>query len=238
MFGFIAVAVLVAQAQTTQTSFEEFFEKFKSKRDQVHSLRATFIQRTVTPDEVETSRGTVSYARPKRLLFRYEEEPLVYAMDGNHIYEYDGEISQVQVFEIEERPETALMFLGFENNARELEEGYSIRIYSLPDDTTTAVELRPKDPDGEDAYFKKVTLFLRPQDYLPVRIEIENEEESHVYMTLEDIQVNPPLKAGDTQIFLPEGTDIIKNDDYIERVGAGGKYLPPPMASASEPATP
>lgn len=238
MLGFMAVAVLVAQAQTAESSFEDFFEEFKAKRDHVHSLRAKFIQRTVTPDEVDTARGTVSYAQPKRLVFRYADEPLVYAMDGNHIYEYDGEISQVQVYELEERPETALLFLGFENNARELEEGYSIRIYSIPGDTTTAVELRPKDPDGEDVYFKRVTLFLRPQDFLPTRIEIENEEESYVFMTLEEIEVNPELKADDTQIFLPEGTDVIKNDDYIERVGPGGKRLPPPMATASEPATP
>lgn len=238
MFGLIAIVVLVSQAEAAEPSFEDFFEEFKAKRDQVHSLRATFVQKTVTPDEIATSRGTISYTQPKRLLFRYEDAPLVYAMDGNRIYEYDSEIEQVQIFEIDDRPEAALMFLGFENNAKELEEGYVIRIYSPPNENTTAVELRPKDPDGEDAYFKQVTLFLRPQDFLPIRIEIENEEESRVYMTLEDIQVNAPLEADDTQFFLPEGTDIIKDDDYVERVGAGGKRLPPSMAPSSEPATP
>lgn len=238
MYAFVAAVVLIAQAQTPDPSFQDFFEQFKAKRDQVISLRAAFEQKTVTPDEITESRGIISYAKPKRLLFRYQDESLVYAMDGTRIYEYDGEIEQLQIFEIEERPETALMFLGFENNAKELEEGYAIRIYSPPNENTTAVELSPKDPEGDDAYFKKVTLYLRPQDYLPIEIHIENEEESHVYMTLENIQVNVTLEANDTQIFLPEGTDILKDDDYVERVGVGGKRLPPPLVPAKEPATP
>lgn len=223
----LTMALLLAQAETTEASFEKFFESFREQRDGVRVLRASFVQKTVTEDEVITSRGIISYAHPKRLMFRYSDEPLVYAMDGNRIYEYDGEIEQLQIFELEDRPETGLMFLGFENNVDELQEAFNVHVSTPDDSKRTTVKLTPKDPDSEDVYFMSVTLHLREGDYLPVEIEIESDEESRVYITLEDMVVNGTLSEDDTQIFLPEGTDILENDTYIERVGPEGRRLPP-----------
>ncbi len=231
-----ALALSIALLQTPdEETFRKFFEEFTKRRDAIQSLQASFTQESVTPDEIIKSTGTVTYARPKQLIFRYSDPEQVYLLDGNRAYEYDAELLQLQIFELEESAQAEAFYLGFESDAQRLLEANDVRI--LVDEVTGgfAIELTPK-PDGEDdAFYQKATLHLRPSDYLPKEIHIVNDEDSETRITLGAITLNASLAPDAMQIALPEGTDIIENDEYIETVGAGGKRVPERADSPSTP---
>ena len=128
-------ALLVCLAAAGQTTPAEFFAEFSARRDATEALQASFVQTTITPDETIVSRGTLVYTKPKRLIFRYEDPPLEYMIDGLRVYEYDPDIEQIQIFELEDRPESEAFYLGFESNADRLQEAYSVRVLP-PDDAT------------------------------------------------------------------------------------------------------
>lgn len=239
MIGPVTVICLAAILGQPEDSFEAFFAEFAAKRDEVRVLEARFTQKTVTSDETIISTGRILYAKPRRLIFLYDDPELAYIIDGLRGYEYDAELRQLQIFEIEDRPETEAFFLGFEDNAKRLEEAYHIRLLppKAPGSGGKRIELKPKNPDSASAYFEQVTIELRPEDYLPTQIHIVNDEESSVLIDVSDYNVNPAFGPEKTQIFLPEGTDIIENDHHVEKVGPGGKRVPPPMAVSEGPLT-
>lgn len=234
-----AVLFLAAHLAQADADFDAFFADFAARRNRIRVLEARFTQETVTPDETIASTGTLVYVKPKRLIFRYEDPELVYIIDGLMTYEYDAELEQLQIFEIEDRPETEALFLGFDDSTDRLREAYDIEI--LPPEEGgdgKAIRLKPKTRDSDTVYFQFVTLELRAEDYLPTRIYIQNDEDSHVLIRVSDFAVNRALEAEDTQIFLPEGTDIVNNERYVETVGPEGKRVPPPMDPADVTETP
>ena len=225
----IPVCSVFAQDDDT---FDAFFEEFAKRRDAVKTFQASFTQRSITEDEELISTGTVIYSNPRRLIFRYTEPDQVYMLDGERAYEYDAELEQLQIFDLEDSPQAEAFYLGFENNLDRLREGFDLRL--LVDEVSGgyAIELRPK-PDDDETFFQRVTLHLRAGDSLPREIHIINDEESEVYISLSDAVVNGDVDPDALRIFLPEGTDIIENDEYIERVGPEGKRVPETL---SEPA--
>lgn len=224
--AYLAASIAALFGADDGEALKKFFTEFAGKRDAVTSLRAPFTQRTITADETVTSNGVVTYARPRRLLFRYDDPKQVYLLDSGRAYEYDAELQQVQIFDLEDNPQSATFYLGFEDDVDSLVEANDIRL--LIDDETGnfAVELTPKPSDAEEAFFERATIHLRKGDFVPVEIHIVNDEESETRITLSDIVLNESLSGRDLQIELPEGTDIIENDDYIETVGSGGKRIP------------
>ena len=223
----IALAVW-ANAEAEETPVAEFFATFAEGRNAIHLVEATFVQTTVTPDEIIVSEGQIVYVWPKRLIFIYNDPPLVYMIDSLRVYEYDPELEQIQIFDLEDRPESEAFYLGFENNVERLQEAYNVRLLppSDPSRYAIALEFEPKTDDETEAYFEKVTLQLRRGDFLPAEIRIVNDEESHVEFKMSDFTINGQLDPEKTHITLPEGTVIVDNDRYAGTVGPEGLRLP------------
>ena len=224
----IALAFL-ANAEAEEVPVAEFFATFAERRNAIDLIEATFVQTTVTPDEIIVSEGRIVYVRPKRLIFRYDDpQPLVYMIDALRAYEYDPELEQIQIFDLEDRPESEAFYLGFENNVERLQEAYNVRLLPASDPSRYAIalEFKPKTDDENEAYFKKVTLQLRRGDFLPAEIYIVNDEESHVEFRISDFTTNGQPDPEKTHITLPEGTVIIDNDRYAGTVGPEGLRLP------------
>ena len=227
MLAYVLVAALCANEAGGDESLEAFFSAFAESRNAIERLDARFVQTTITPDESIMSEGSITYARPKRLIFRYDDPPIVYMIDALNAYEFDPELEQVQIFQLEDRPESEAYYLGFENNADQLQDAYTVRILPAEDSDSDAraLEITPKEND-EEAFFEKVTLQLRDDDYLPIAIRIDNDAESHVQFTVTDFRVNEPADTETTHINLPEGTVIVQNDVYEGTVGPDGLQLP------------
>ncbi len=220
--------VLAVYGQAGEPSVMEFFTTFAERRNAIELLEAAFIQTTVTPDETIVSEGRIVYVRPKRLIFRYADPPLVYMIDKLRAYEYDPEFEQLQIFDLEDRPESEAFYLGFESNAARLQEAYNVRLIAPRDASlyALALEFEPKENDEDEGYFQKVTLQLRKGDFLPAEILITNDEESHVEFKISDFKLNGEPDAEKTHLSLPEGTVIADNDRYAGTVGPEGLQLP------------
>lgn len=227
-FAVWAVLALVAQVQEPSPEAEAFLSAYSAERDGLETLQARFVQWTYTPDEDIKSEGTVTYVRPKRIIFRYDDPPLSYMIDGTHAYEYDEELEQILVYDIEGQPEAEAFFMGMESDIGEIRKAYQIHVLPPDDaiDGAHAVRLTPHPNDDLEPLFEHVTLQLRKQDYLPTQILIRNDEDSRVEYTLTGFEKNGELAEDTSQILVKEGSDIVINDVALDRAGPEGHYFP------------
>jgi outer membrane lipoprotein-sorting protein len=215
---------------------DAFLRNLTEKRAHVQDMTARFQQKTVSGNDVTYSHGALLYVRPRRIVFRYIEPELVYLIDGLSVYEYDPELEQVRIVALKDSPDTEALYLGFENDPERLEEAYRLSLFKPEEGREGAIglELEPKDPQSETAFFQRVRLSLRAEDYLPYRIHIVHDAEAATTLDVADVKTNVPIDPRQTQVELPPGTVIVEPDESTETVGIAGLALPLPI----EPALP
>jgi len=235
VFALITVAVLGADP----AAFDAFFPEFAQKRDGITGLAAQFIQTIGVPEERYTTGGTLVYTHPRRILFHTDDPDRTTMIEGRRGYEYEPEIKQLVIFDIEDNPRASIFFLGFDNDTASLRASYDVSLFTSSDDTrgSRGILIKPK-ADDDKPYFIEVRLHLRDQDYLPYRIHIVNDEESQTTIDIKDFTVNVPPDPGKIQINAAEGTKVIENDEVLEIVGPGGKRFPEDKKAAAEDAAP
>jgi len=219
---------------------QTFFKEFREKRRGVEVLEAKFTQENMTLNEIDRIEGRIVYAAPGRFILRYEDPgPLiVYLIDGNRVFFYDEELAQLEIFDLEDDPQTSAIFLGFDDNLERLQAAYTLGLEDAQADSCGAkvLTLAPKVNAEEALFFEKARLQLREADYLPCRIHIVNDEESEVTLVMRDLRINESKEAKRIQLHLPAGVKIIDNDVMTETVGAEGKWIPGPLPIRDLPA--
>jgi outer membrane lipoprotein-sorting protein len=233
----MALAAMAVAFLAQTPTVDAFLKTFAEKRAHIEKLEATFTQDTTTPDESTRALGRIVYERPRRILLQYSDPNVVYLVDGSRVYQYNAQIEQVQIYDLESDPQMEALFLGFDENTERLREAYTLGIFDSTDGCgTKGLRLIPlkerKESTGEDApeeqspLFQEVELLLREQDYLPCHIHVVNDAESNVEIRIEKVTINADAGGVTAQIEVPEGTSIIENETLIEKVGAGGKRIP------------
>ncbi len=247
MIAMMAASMALAwfAAADEAPSFDAFFQEFAKKRDGIHVLEARFWQETVSPEETIEVGGSIVYVKPKRIIFRYDKpkEGPTYLIQDGKAYEFEADIKQLQVYDLENNPQAEVFFLGFDQNTDSLRDNYDVGVFDSDDKAKGAkgILIRPKMKGTDTGRFSEVRLFLRDEDYLPYRIQIVNNDDSKVNIAVSDFTVNGKLDLAKTCITLPEGTKIIEDDQYVETVGPGGKTVPANAAvsvQALEPPAP
>lgn len=220
-----------------ESDVDAFFREFAAKRDGIAALQAAFTQKTILPDETLEAAGTILFVKPRRIVFRTDDPERVTLVDNDRGYEYDPEIRQLQMFDIEANPRADIFFLGFTNDINRLREAYDLTLFDVKDEPKgkRGIRIRPRADSGDEAYFVEVNLYLRDQDFLPHRIHIQNDAEAQVVIEVAepDTAVRPEPKQ--TQIFVEEKTKIVENDRVREVVGPGGQWLPDAILLPPEP---
>lgn len=226
----LTVLALMAQVQDAPPSAKTFLEVYGQERDALTTMQARFVQWTYTPEEDIQSTGTVTFVRPKRIIFRYDDPPLSYMIDDTHAYEYDEELEQILIYDIAGQPESEAFFMGMESDIGEIREAYAIEVLPPEDaiEGATAVRLTPHPSEDMEPLFEYVVLQMRTEDYLPTQILIRNDDESRVEYTLTDFTKNETLEPDQAQIFVKERTDIVVNDVALEPAGEDGHFFPDP----------
>jgi outer membrane lipoprotein-sorting protein len=245
------LALTVLAAGEPPQGFEAFFVEFAKKRDGIHALEARFSQENVSPEETIDSQGSIVYVKPRRIIFRYEKPNpgTAYLLDGNKAYEYEEKVKQLQIYDLENNPQTEVFFLGFNDNTEALRKTYDVGVFTCDDKAlgSKGITIRPKKDAQEKEHFREVRIHLRDADFLPSRIHIVNDDESEVFITVSDYKINDKLDPAKTQLTIVEGTKVIQNDEFLETVGPGGKQVPAsqpvieqplPEPAAKEPKTP
>jgi outer membrane lipoprotein-sorting protein len=227
-------AVVALAAADPQSAFDAFFSEFAQKRDAVHVLEARFTQENITAEETVPSEGSLVYVKPRRIVFRYErpDKGVTYLIDNHKAYEFEPDIKQLQVFDLEEKTQTEIFFLGFDDNTVALRRDYDVALFNVKEAglAPSGILIKPKAKDGasdEKNHFLEIRLFLRENDFLPARIHIVNDEESKVVISVADYKINQKIFPANAQLTLPEGTDVFENDQKVKEVGPGGEKTPP-----------
>ena len=233
----MALAAMAVALLAQTPTVDAFLKTFAEKRAPIEKLEAAFTQDTVTPDETTRAVGRIVYERPRRILLEYSDPEVVYLVDGTRVYQYNAELEQVQIYDLESDPQMEALFLGFDENTERLREAYTLGIFDATDACGTKglrlipLKVREESPGDEaqeeqSALFQEVELLLREEDYLPCRIHVVNDAESSVEIRIDKTEVNADAGEATAQIEVPEGTSIIENEKLIEKVGAGGKRIP------------
>lgn len=238
--------LLVAIEVSADSALDAFLADFSEKRATVENVQAIFVQEEISPDDSVRSEGTLTFVRPRRIVFRYLDPEIAYLIDGFRVYEYDAEFEQVQTFDLKNDPEAEALFLGFGGDPNRLQEAYDLSLTpALPDACGSQVlTLRPKaveedevsqeelfEDSGASSLFVEARLTLGGDDLLPCRIEIISDSDSRIVINIVEYNVNKPVEHGTDSLILPEGTRIIENEALTETVGSEGAVLP----RASEP---
>lgn len=226
-------AIALAVSAAAQDELDRFFEEFKERRESIHALEGKFERENITSEGTFRAEGELLYVRPRRLIFRHEEPEMPDTIvDGLRVYEYDEELEQLQIRDLDDDGRTEALFIGFEQDLGRLREAYDIEFFD-PGEVKDAVKglvLRPKpDPDNEQEprLFEALRLYLRAKDYLPVRVVIVNNADSTVDIRVAGYRINKKLDPRKTQILVPEGTVVVENEQSFDEVGPGGMRFPP-----------
>lgn len=232
----LLAAILPAQAPDTG-DFEAFFETFGQKRAEIRVLEADIQEETIQFGDRSLRHGKLTFGKPRRILFRYGiDEPSI-MIDGRRVYEFDPLEEQVQLYDIDESPESSIFFLGFDTDPAALREAYDVRVFSMQSaQGNHGIEIRPYKENQDQAPFQEVTIYLRDDDYLPYRIDIEFDDDTRMVTEFTNYQVNQPLDPAQTQLKIPAGTRVIENGEVtLREVPPGGLLMPPDPLETGAP---
>ncbi len=256
----VAILAIAAAAETVDP-VDAFFAEFAEKRSHIHQLEAQFAQDNFVPDHRSRAIGRLTYASPRRIMFRYADPPVTYFVDGMIVYEYDEETEQMRILDLSEEPEAEALFLGFQDNVERLRTAYDTTLFD-PDEIGEkeldlmdrgafdggfrGLELCPKpaEPSGEEEaeasihLFERVRLFLRVKDLLPVYIHVVTDEDAEMMLHVTQFKINDAADLDDMHIDLPEGTKVIQGDAMLEKVGPEGKRVPAAAVREESPESP
>lgn len=238
----IASAALVAlSAFAAEQSVDDFFAEFVAKREHIQTLTANFRQDNITPDETRSSGGKIVFVKPKQLRIEYMDPKIVYAVDGSRVYNYEADLEQVQVYDVEDSPQLDAFFVGFDNDPKRLRDAYDVSLSDAPEGSCgqRVLKLVPKKPASEDEAlsqpYREIRLLLRNVDLLPCKIEAISDDQTSFVMEIGDYLINAAGPNPSVRFHVPEGTKIIVNETDVSRVGTGGKDLPETSSTVAIP---
>ena len=208
-------------------------------------LEADLEESTYEFGEVNKRSGRVLFGKPRRIIFRFQEDEPTLMVDNNQVYEYDPLEKQLQIFDIDDSPESSIFFLGFDGDPSTLREAYDISLFTVEsDEGTHRLVIRPFKESMDTAAFEEVTIYLRDEDYLPFRLDIKLDDTTKTVTEFSNYQLNQPVEPSATQLRIPAETRVLENGEVaLREVPAGGLLMPPsplevPAAVESAPAAP
>ncbi len=209
--------------------FDDFFKEFAAKRAGIQILEADIEERTFEFDEVNLRTGHVVFGQPRRIIFRYDNDEPTVMVDDRRVYEYDPLEEQLQIYDIDDSPESAIFFLGFDSDPGALREAYDVRLFTTKNDQgNQGIIIRPFKENMENAPFQEVSIYLRDEDFLPYMILINLDDDAKMRTEFSNFKTNQAIPPSKTQLRIPADTRIIENGEVtIHAVPPGGLLVPP-----------
>jgi outer membrane lipoprotein-sorting protein len=225
--------LLCFSALSAPDELDMFFREFTEKRAGIQMLEADVEERTFEFGEVTLRRGRVLFGKPRRIIFRFENDEPVMMVDGRRVYEHDPLEEQVQIFDIDDSPESSIFFLGFDSDPGALREAYDMRLVKKANTQGEhRIVIRPFKESMDDAPFREVSIYLRDVDFLPYRVDIALDDEVRMVTEFANYKTNVPVEPATTQLRIPAETRIIENGEVVMRSVPAGGLLVPPQALA------
>lgn len=184
---------LHVQAQDTEAVFAQLLERYAA----VDGLQASFthVLSSTFWDEDQIYSGRLIVHGDQ---YRIDTDHSILLMDGESTYIYRIDEKQVLISDVEEDlaafiPSTFLLDMGERFDAigmgRSIQDGAPH--YRL--------DLKPK---SADSFFSALTIWMRAQDAVITRVRIIDTNDTHMALTLDNIELNPQI-GGDTFVLTP-----------------------------------
>ena len=229
---------LAALSLLGQNEFETFMKEYQAKRQDLRVLEAHYVERTIYPDETFETEGELLYAKPRRLVRRTADRSSTVLIDDQQLYNYEPAIKQLEIYDLGGDPSAEALFLGFEANLERVQEAYDVRMVEQGADPRgkKGLLLTPKAENLKESMFQEVTILLEDKTLLPFHIDIKTDDDSRLIYEVKNYVLNGTPDLSETQIILPEGTKIIRGEEFESTVGPGGKMVPDPALAVAAPA--
>jgi outer membrane lipoprotein carrier protein len=194
----LALCPLLANAASAQAQLKTFVTGVKS-------AMGSFTQITVGPqgDTRPGQSGVFAFQRPGKFKWAVQRpyEQLIVS-DGKTIFQYDPDLAQVSVQEVDQVIGTSPAAILF--GSGNLDESFDVTTLPGKDSMDW---LRAK-PRNADAGFNYVDIGLK--DNVPLRLELLDSFGQKTQIELSDIRSNPLLPATEFQFSPPTGTDVVR----------------------------
>ena len=182
--------------------------RIQQEYDRIQSLRAEFVQETKseTASLGTSARGTLYFLKPRAMRWEYEEPRQWFLVLEDRTWHYVPEDMTIYEQAIS-TPEVFNLFSGLDRVAQ------TFSISQLPDEPGSLkqhrLELLPRKPEFP---VSRVRLWIDPESYLVVRVQTEDPLGNVNQITLDQIQVNPPLDPSLFRLEVPEGVTVERQE--------------------------
>lgn len=180
-------------------------DQLKAFVSEVKAATGSFTQYTVGPkgETRPKQSGDFAFERPGRFkwLVRQPYEQSIVA-DGKQLFQFDPDLNQVTVREIDEAVGTSPAAILFGSGS--LEQAFDVS--ELP--ARDGMEWLRAKPRGADAGFAQVDIGLKNNQ--PVRVELLDAFGQTTRVELSNIQPNPSLPESEFKFVPPAGADVVQ----------------------------
>ncbi|ARA92534.1 cell envelope biogenesis protein LolA [Rhodothermaceae bacterium RA] len=200
----LAIVLFTGQSAALAQDAHALFERLKTTYETIDALQARFQQTMSTPysDREETFSGTIVFQRDR---YRVETGTQTFVTDGTVTWVYLPDANQVLINDYVE-DETAFSLNSFFLNYTDRYEVTSAETVQLDGATHYLLRLKPRNPD---TFFTDIAIWMRDRDNLVTRMEVTDVNETRMTFHLEDIQLNPVLRADTFTFTPPEHAEVI-----------------------------
>ncbi len=196
----LLVVAFLVQTPSPARAQSDIVDRVLEKYTQVVTLQARF-QQTMTSDlfqEAESVTGVISMrGESYRIMVGYR----TIVTDGTTSWIYNAIENQVLIDDYYEDEST----FSVHEFLYRFDDRFSIE-NTVRTGAIWRIALRPKDPDD---YFRAVELIVRDSDAVITGIEVDDANEVHLSIQLDDILENPVLEDGIFEFLIPEGADVV-----------------------------
>jgi outer membrane lipoprotein carrier protein len=200
----VALAAGSAGAQPPPGAAADGFAALEAFLDGVQRLTADFTQELYGTDQglIETQTGTLALERPNRFRWSYREPTeLVIVADGEKLWMYDVDLSQVTVAPLDETVGSSpAMLLSGDRGVR---DAFDV-VESYSRDGLDWVKLAPKAAGSDFA-----SVLIGFEGPAPQRLELVDGLNQVTRIVLDNVVVNPDLPGDAFEFRPPAGVDVI-----------------------------
>lgn len=190
---------------------EALLREMLSRQSTYTAVRGEFTQerRMSAMDQTARAAGTISYARPNRMRWDYQQPTVSQLIsNGDTLWYFVPELQQAQVLDLNAHPsmQRLLLALAIGNPGAYDQVVKTFRIFAANRDGRLRVTLKAKQAD---LYVKQVNLTVDPRTMLPERISITDRNNDVSILTIGGYTVNPALPADWFSFTPPPGTEVV-----------------------------
>ena len=192
-------------------------ERIKELQKDINVITAEVFQRKrtgFTKNDLESG-GVITLKKPNLLYWEVERpERIIVVADGKRFWIYNSELKEAQRYFISQNRAAKLTMDFFSSSIKvslkDLEKKFKIAIYNPPD--SYVLELKPRSKFTAK-YLSRIRIWHRKEDGVPMRFEVIGRKSNYTITTFKNISINPKIKKGLFNFIVPEGVDIINEDE-------------------------